>query len=723
MSDAENLVAKITHIISMKDSWAALKVESQKDSKHYVVAGQVYRPIEGMLFEFTGRWRTKGKYGLQFACEEGHCVIDDEHILPLLESGFVTGIGPSKARRLYEKFGKDLLSIIRMTPDKLTEVNGIGAKTANDIHTSFVKNERYFELCAFLKPEATDNQIRQYEEAYGEKAISVIQANPYALRHKIPGIGFRKADKLAVRQLGFALDDIRRISAAVEVAMDEGAAEGHVYLPLGKIAEYIEQLLRQAEGSTKITEELLREAVRQSLKEKNIILEKAPDVIRVYSRKLWQAERVVAKKLLDLTVPEGIRSFSEQDIQRGITQAETEFGKTYETQQREAIHMALANRISVISGGPGTGKTTILQCIVSIYERKFKDKVLLCAPTGRAAARMRDAIGHDAATIHLNYAYGESAECVIVDEVSMMDINVAQMVLSLVKPGGRLIFVGDPDQLPSVGPGNVLRDILQSGKIPNIKLEVCFRYAGALAQAAHSINQGKGVETFGDLPQDGSFSFVPVRGGDAIQKTALALYYRAVEQCGVENVCLLAPKRKESGTISVTSLNRTIREKLNPAPAPETLMFRVQDRVMLLKNGMGQNRMLVNGDIGNIIQISANEVVVRFDDGVEEPFEYEEFIRHFTLAYSSTIHKSQGQEYQVVILACCSADKYMLSRNLIYTAITRAKRQCYVVGEPEAVNYAASKIDSCRRNTLLQTRLIYPQLAAADEEDMHEQKN
>lgn len=718
MSEAETLVAKIAHIISVKDSWAALQVINEADKKRYTVAGQVVRPIEGMVFEFTGKWVEKARYGRQFACEEGHCVIDEDHILPLLESGFVVGIGPAKARRLYDVFGKELMSIIRHNPEKLTTVNGIGPKTAAAIHASFLENERYFELCSFLKPEATDNQIRSFEKVYGENAVAVIQSNPYDLIDAIPGIGFRKADKLAVRQLNFPLDDGRRISAAIQFAMQEGASEGHIFLPLDKLSETAERLLGQAEGSVRVTENMLREAVRQALKDKRIVLEKSPDTIRVYLKKLWNAERVVARKLLEMTDPTGIRNFSALDIENGIKQAELDAGIQYEIQQKKAIRMALSNRVSVISGGPGTGKTTILQCIVSIYEKKFDEKVLLCAPTGRAAARMREAIGHDASTIHLAYNYEEKAACVIIDEVSMIDVNVACMALSLVEHGGRIVFVGDPDQLPAVGPGNVLRDILVSGKIPSIKLSVCYRYAGALAQAAHSINDGNGVEAFSTLPQDGSFTFIPARGSYAIQETALALYYDAVKAHGVENVCLLAPKRKECSSISVTSLNNIIRDKLNPAQGDSSSAFRVHDRVMLLKNGMGKNRMLANGDIGNIIQISPEGVIVRFDDGIEEPFEYDDFSRLFSLAYSSTIHKSQGQEFQVVILACSAADKYMLSRNLVYTAITRAKKKCYVVGEPEAVNYAAKKIDSSKRNTLLQIRLTYPQLAGNAEEEI-----
>ena len=709
--NSESITGKITRVLVQRDTWAVLHVDCQ--GKKCVVVGHAINPSPGMKFEFSGHWRTNSRYGLEFVSEQSRSIICSDEILSLLESGFVDGIGPAKAKRLFERFGPGLLDIIRKDPMRLTEVSGIGTKTAQAIHHSFLENEQYIALCEFLKPEATDRQIRMFVEKYGDDAITVIKENPYDLIENFAGISFRKADRLAIRQLGFSLDDERRIAAAIEAALIASGADGHVFLLYSELEQYVTATLKNAEGlANYLDKQVLQQAIKASLKDRRIILEKSKNEdigqMRVYARRLWAAERIVAVQLLKLMDTPSARPFRPQNILDSIENVQHEMSIQYDAQQIQAIQTALTSNVSIITGGPGTGKTTILRAIVSVYEKTYDDKVLLCAPTGRAAARMREAIDHDAGTIHLYALYGEKAKFVIVDETSMLDIEVAEMVTSLVDKGGRLLLVGDPDQLPSVGPGNVLRDLLNCKKFPSIRLNVCFRYAGAIALAANAVNNGKGVEEFQNLPQDGTFIYIPARK-EEIRETALALYYQEVANKGIGEVCLLAPKRKESGPVSVTELNRTIRNTLNPATEQlhNSAPCRVGDRVMLLKNGVGKNRALANGDLGFVTNID-KEVTVCFDDGVEEPFEFETFAQRFTLAYASTIHKSQGQEYGCVILACSAADKFMLNRFLLYTAITRAKTKCFLIGEPETINYAVSCTFAARRNTTLSARIQFP---------------
>lgn len=730
---------KITRIIAQRDTWASIKVLTP-EGQEYLASGSIIMPQNGASITMEGRWVNTERYGREFKASRANIEIvarDDRELTSLLSSKFVNGVGKDKAKAIVNHFGKDTLRIVENDYMRLTEVPGIGMKTAKTIHNSFTANRCHLELAKILKPEASDaliNRIYSFYSEKGENAVEKISENPYILIRDFVGIGFKKADAMAVVSMGMDKHDRRRIEAAVIAGLDAAANEGHCFVPLNDISAYANKVAIESQNEG-FSDDEIKTAIKSGIREKSLVIERCtatnadgheePSYI-VYNQSVWKAENKVADMLCELLKTPISNPISQEDIDYGIelteaTSTNYRTGEAFqmETLQKDAVKQALTNSVSVVTGGPGTGKTTCLKAMLNAYtQSNSPSRIVLCAPTGRAAARMNEVTGYPAHTIHYYCNLFKRSDnmddrglLVIADETSMLDINTATMLLRLVSKGGRLVLIGDPDQLPSVGAGNFLIDVIESGVVPVVRLKVGYRNSGSIAKNADRINHGKGIDSF-DL--DDEFQFISSHN-ENLRDDLLDEYYRLVDEYGLENVCCICPIRKSGrGYTSTEDLNLIIRDKLNPIPTGRYVptgkfgvTFRENDRVMLTKNTAvkGAPRPFVNGDIGTIIAVHPSTVAVKFDDDVITHFDRAQFETDFILAYASTVHKCQGQEYEAIVTACAKEHLYMLERNLLYTAITRAKKHCTLVGEGTYVTIAAKTVKGRKRNTLLKSRL------------------
>lgn len=705
-------------------SWSVIKFKPKKGAI-FTAKGSIIEITPGTPLKLYGTW-IDTDFGEQLDVYMSEITYTDatrDAVVQILSSSFLTGSGETKANLIYDKFGKDTFTIIEYNPERLTEVYGIGKYTAASLHDSYMKNKCKMELAALLKPDASDNLINKIIEKYGENdAVKTIKKDPYILcrgMKGIDGIAFGGADRIAVRKIGIALNSPVRIDAAIEAGIMNAGREGHCYLPYEEIYNHVCTALQEAQGGM-VTEEEVKERLRVSLKEHRILIEKSGNKFLVYTKGMHDLECKLADEFSNLILTRDfIPKVSDKDIKAGIEETEKQNNFTLEENQKEAVKSALKNRVCIITGGPGTGKSTILDAILKAWCKNHdKEEVLLCAPTGRAATRMREVTGFPANTIHMSVMKRPGSDgmnkLVICDEVSMVDINVCDMLLSLVSHGGRLVMIGDPDQLPSVGAGNVLHDLINCQRIPVTKLTIGHRNVGAIAYNANELNHCHGVDSF---QLDDTFKYIE-SDSDSLQTHVLEEYYKIVDKYGIKDTCCICPM-KSRGSTSTKKLNEIIREKLNPIPANKANIpsvkdsdFRINDRVMLTKNtrnAEGATRMLVNGDLGFITDIRwvQKKVTVTFDDGEKGIFDFQEFAKKFELAYASTIHKCQGQEYKAVVIPCSGEHYIMLQKNLLYTAVTRAKKECILVGGKKYVRMAAENEAATQRYTMLAWRIYH----------------
>lgn len=730
--------------------WVCIAVNPIEEARDFNASGVMPGIAEGVTVELVGNWTENEKFGRTFKVTSAFYDISretsEEVVVAILSSRWFPGIGAKKAEEIYKKFGPSTMSIIKKNPQELKCISGIGKKTADKLSECVKNFSEQLQLAQFLKPEVTDAMIERLIQNYGsaKQVLLAIRENPYKMIQKVDGVGFRKADYIARNTFSFPLNDPRRIQAAIGCALLDATKSGDCFLMIEQMAQQTQKYVSSCGVEAGFTYNETNAQLAALQKAGKIVCVRTPDKKTVvYHPAIYQAEKEVAAKLADMivSVKDALPIFDD-NIRKGISQTEEQYGKEagisfkFEDFQRKAVETALKNRVTIITGGPGTGKTTCMRAILNAFKLQYgPEKILLCAPTGRAASRMQEVAKLPAKTIHSALA-GGPRPFVIADEVSMIDIEVMSMLLSLVAENGRLILIGDPDQLPSVGPGNVLNDLIDSGTIPVVKLKVGYRNSGSIAKNADRINHGILMEEF---DEDEEFQFYPAYDED-LRTVVLEKYFESVEKYGLKETCLITPMRKKNtGYTSATDLNLIIRDRLNPqetlgengAPLKPTtsngIVFRVGDRVMLTKNHNYPQypRLLVNGDVGTITACDDKKVSVLFDDpavqviknerkkGATEEREVPVEItverglaeREFILAYASTVHKCQGMEYKSVVFACGKEHIYMLQRNLVYTAITRAKKKCTIVGDASYVDYAAKTVRSVTRNTLLKLRL------------------
>jgi exodeoxyribonuclease V alpha subunit len=641
-----------------------------------------------------------------------------------LGSGLIKGVGPAYAARIVGRFGLDTLDILETDPDRLSEVAGLGRTRVECIKKAWLEQKEIHGIMVFLQGHgiSATYAVKIYK-TYGRKALSVVKNNPYQLAEDIWGVGFRIADSIAL-SLGVPANDPRRARAGLLFALDESAGEGHCFLPKDKLLEQAVYLLKLTGKSEQFPEQedlysdrdLIEEQIKRLLLDDKIAVEGE----NIALAPLYFAEKGAAAKLLELS--SGKPYYSIQHVDQAVDWASNKMGLELAPEQAEAIKMGLCQKVSVITGGPGTGKSTILKALLLILAQKGI-VVKLAAPTGRAAKRLSETSGREAKTIHRLLEYDAAihafkrnrdnplkADMVIIDESSMMDITLSNSLLKAIADKASLVLVGDVDQLPSVGPGNVLKDIIDSGQVPVTRLQAVFRQGpGSLISLnASRINGGKFLELLPDYEGDKDFYCIFRADAEDIEKEILSLCSGRLKKKynfdPVRDIQILTPMRK--GIIGTENLNSRLQETLNPkAQSHDGRQRRLQvgDKVMQIRNNYDKD--VFNGDLGFISSIDSEE------ESMEVSFEGRKVLYEATdlgevvLAYSITVHKSQGSEFSCVIIPVHTTHYPLLQRNLLYTAVTRGKKLVILVGSKKAINIAINNDRVVKRFTMLKERL------------------
>ena len=691
-----------------ENGYAILELITNKNELITVVGVMPYVG-EGETLKVYGKWVHNPKYGRQFSASNYEKVMpsDAVSIMRYLASGAIKGVGPKTAQRIVETYGEDSFDVIENHPEWLAEISGITPKKARLIGEEFQKSAGMRSTMMFFREYFGAALTMKIYKRWGQKSVELAKENPYILCEEIDGIGFEKADSMA-RSLGFGEDGLDRVSSGVLYIMRHRITHnGHVCFPESEILRLGAEILGVSEQGIKL-------ALVALAKSNKICAIKHKGVRYIYSKESYDAEKYIARKLnlLDKVCA----SVDARDMQVFIQREERKSGIEYAPLQKKAITSSLESGVMILTGGPGTGKTTVVRALIEIFD-SMGFEVALAAPTGRAANRMSEATSREAKTIHrlLEMDFSDSAygkfnrdennlldeEVIIVDEASMIDQWLMYSLLKAIKPGARLIIIGDSDQLPSVGAGNVLRDIIDGGRFATIRLNEIFRQASEslIITNAHAINRG-------DMPnmesKDKDFFFLPRASSREIAYTVADLCKNRLPKAyGIQataNMQVISPSRKgEAGT---ENLNVLLQETLNPASFGKKeykyreVVFRQGDRVMQIKNnydiqwqksdgtvGYG----IFNGDIGSICDIDfKNQYIdIVFDDrSVKYDFSFLEELEH---AYAITVHKSQGSEYPIVIIPAYRAPEMLLTRNMLYTAVTRAQKMVIVVGDREII--------------------------------------
>ena len=720
----------ISSVIYLNDENGYAVVRMETDSGEMVTAvGCLPYIAPGEMISAEGSWVTHAQHGRQFKIEQSNRLLPTsaDGIYEYLAGSTVKGIGPATAALIVDRFKEKSLDILEMHPEKLAEIKGISLTKAKDLSASFKKQagvRRLTEfLCAYgIKPLVA---LKLYR-AYGSAALETVHENPYIISASHIGASFAEADNLAL-ELGIEGDSINRISAAVLFELQHNSGNGHCFIPRDKLIAATSQLIS-------VPADLVSDAIDSLSENGGLVCDKVANLNVCYLTELYEAETYTAERLKSMV---GLKTKSSANIERLITKLESLYDISYAPLQKQSIELALNNRILVITGGPGTGKTTILKGILSLYD-ELELETLLAAPTGRAAKRMSELTGREASTIHrlLGAKMAEDGETVVfskhegdplncdalvLDECSMVDITLMSSLLKALKPGCRLVLVGDADQLPSVGPGNVFSDIIRSQTVPTVLLTEIFRQKGdsRIVRNAHMINRGEHPDfeaNTGDF-----FRLRRLNGGTAVETIVELCARRLPENMKIPSASIqvLSPTRKgETGTVN---LNKRLQAALNPPSESKKeklfgeAVFRVGDRVIQTKNnydtiwktkGGVSGAGVYNGDIGTIAQIDpiTETLTVDFEDKLATySFEMLNELEH---AWALTVHKSQGSEYRAVVLALSGDVQMLLTRGVLYTAVTRAKELLIMVGDDNIAHRMIDNNKQSRRYSALRLRLI-----------------
>ena len=687
-------------------------LDGQGNKLHSITVVGFYLPIvERVKVDMTGRWKKDARYGLQFEMESYEEVIDPgkNGIVAYLSSGLIRGIGKKLAERIYNTFGDDTLKVLDNDPDRIREVPGISGKRCELIHDAYLETRSARRIITLLSPlDVSASQSIRLQKALGVRAEELLKEHPYEVFEKglLP---FETADRLAERQ-GISRSAPERVAAGLLHTLEQAEQSGHLCLHKERFIQKAVELLHTHE----LTRMVVAKQAFEMLQAGRLVLYRD----HVYRPIMAKAENGVAQCVREMLQRKNLPFMGDLDDE--IDQQEKELGFTLAEEQRQAVKTALASPICIISGGPGTGKTSIQRVFLNIYRKLFPEaKIVCCAPTGRAARKLEESTGLPASTVHkaLNLLAGESddlgfpeqldADLVLVDEVSMLDMMVTWHLFNALPPMCRLVLVGDADQLPSVGPGAVLSELIRCGQVPLVMLDKVFRQSegSLIAENARHIRHG---ET--ELQFDGDFQFWSSADIEQSAQWLERLYLQEVGRYGVDNVALLTPFRAKTVT-GVRAMNERLRTLVNPPSADKAELtvgqrvFRRGDKVMQTKN----REEVSNGDIGYIRKIEQDTdgflVEVDFHGGRIVSYEDSESLSHLDLAYATTIHKSQGGQYDSVLLSIQNLHGRMLKRPLVYTGLTRAKRRAIVVGDWPAVIRAIETVDTERRNTLLAARI------------------
>ncbi|MYC13819.1 MAG: ATP-dependent RecD-like DNA helicase [Gemmatimonadetes bacterium] len=688
---------------------ARLQVEglAAYNNRPATIVGEMLSINPGETVVLEGEWTTHKQYGAQFKIESYQTVHPStvEGMRRYLGSGLIKGIGPVTAKRIVDHFGKEALDVIERDPKRLVEVEGLGAKRAKWIIEVWEDQREIHNVMLFLQShEVGTGYAAKIWKKYGHEAVELIRENPYRLSVDVWGIGFLTADRIA-QKMGIPAHSDRRIQAGLLHVLNEAAdKEGHVFLPEDALIESCAEALD-------VPVDAIPPCVAQLLSEELIIV----DDKRVYLPHLYYAEQGAATRCYQLSQVQRIEL---GNIPAEIRAIEQRDGVTFAPRQKLALEKALSHNLLVLTGGPGTGKTTTIKGLIALLETRNK-KIALAAPTGRAAKRMSEATGHEAKTIHrlLKFSPSEMAfeknfenpleiEALIVDEISMVDTVLMNSLLRAVPISASVVLVGDVDQLPSVGAGNVLKDVIASGIVEVVELNEIFRQAqtSRIITNAHAINRGEMPYLQND--RDADFFFLEVSEPDQVVEMVCGLCAarlpRTYRLDSIEDIQVLVPMYR--GETGANNLNQVLQDELNPKGQEMTrggIRFRVGDKVMQVRNNY--DRDVFNGDIGRVQGIEDDILRVRFQDRVLE-YEFSE-LDELVLAYAMSVHKSQGAEFRAVVMPLTTQHYMMLQRNLLYTAITRARELVVLAGTKQALGMAVRNNRVAERHTTLSQRI------------------
>lgn len=754
----DTVTGYVDHIIYQNKENGYAVVALVTEGEELVCVGSFHTIETGETLELEGNFVEHPLYGMQLKVEQAQRVQPDDEtsMVRYLGSGAIKGVGESLAARIVKKFGRDSFRVIEEEPERLAEIKGISERKAREIAEQMLEKKDVREAYVFLQKYGISNTLAvKIFNRYGMELYGIMKENPYKLAEDIDGIGFKKADEIAAK-VGIHTDSDFRVRSGIMYALFQAAGEGHTYLPDGILMKRTAELLM-------LREEVIALQLSNLAMDKKLVIKKAGEEKRIYASSYYYAELNCARMLHDLNImvsdtgAEGQKETEELKIKRLLQELEKEQGIILDDLQKRAVLQSVRSGVMILSGGPGTGKTTTINTIIRYFEAEGMD-ILLAAPTGRAAKRMTEATGYEARTIHrlleINGAMEGSsakpeedsawqkegkraqferneenpleADVVIIDEMSMVDIHLFKSLLSAVSVGTRLIMVGDVDQLPSVGPGQVLQDLISSGAFPVVILKRIFRQAGEsdIVVNAHKINRGEEIE-LNNKSMD--FFFLERKDVNVIYKHMIQLIREKLPpyvNAGPYDIQVLTPMRK--GNLGVEVLNGILQQYLNPPDGKKKehrlgeRLFREGDKVMQIKNnyqipweivskygipvdsGMG----IFNGDMGIITKIdeASSLLEVEYDEHRRAEYSFSG-LDEIELAYAVTIHKSQGSEYPAVLLPIMNGPKPLLNRNLLYTAVTRAKKCVTILGSRETLREMIQNEKQHRRYTSLCDRI------------------
>ena len=690
---------------NQENGYSIMKVKVKGYNDLVTIVGSLLDVPVGSVLLCDGDWKVDKRFGNQFVVETWQEVMPATiyGIEKYLGSGLVKGIGPKFAHLIVEKFGTETIDIIETDIERLYEVVGIGKKRVEKIKESWEKQKDIKDVMLFLQGYgvSTAYAAKIYRQ-YGKESIETVKGNPYKLADDIWGIGFKTADGIASK-MGYEKNDIRRCKSGLNYTLNQLSEEGHVYAVEQQLVESAKKLLEA-------DEEPIRQAMSEMLASDELKQEKDA----IYLPPFYFSEVGTARKILGLLNQPSIK----ENVSLDINAIQQSSGIVYDDVQIEAIQQAVDAKVMVLTGGPGTGKTTTTQGIIAAF-RSMGLRILLAAPTGRAAKRMSEATGMEAKTIHRLLEYNPAdgykrndenpleGDALIVDECSMVDIMLMYNLMKAIPTNMRLVLVGDIDQLPSVGAGNVLRDIIDSERVPVIRLTRIFRQAqtSRIVMNAHAINNG----SFPDISngKNTDFFFIKMEDPEKVAEQIVNLVQNRLPKAynqPLSNIQVLTPMQR--GVVGAANLNAILQEALNNSTqslSRSGYVFKKGDRVMQIRNNYDKD--VFNGDIGvvNSIDQEDRSLTVDFDSHIVA-YEVSE-LDELTLAYATTIHKSQGSEYPIVVIPIMMNHYVMLQRNLVYTAITRSKKVCVLIGQVKALAYAVHHQTVTDRNTLLKERI------------------
>ena len=739
MEEIEGVLAEIIYQNEV-NSYVVGVFETEEEQ--FTVVGYLPFVKKGDTLKIVGKFIEHKDYGEQFKIETFEKLMPQT--LGALESylanGNIKGVGPATASKIVNKFGEDTIHVLKYEPQKLAQIKGITKAKAVEISESFIENWEVWQIVGFLERFGMGAEsAKKVYDLLGINAIAEIEANPYILIDISRGVDFKQIDQMAI-ELGVEKENQKRVKSGIKYALIKITYNGHCCTLKENLIEYVKNLLN-------VSEAVIEDGIINLKVNNEIIVEDRDGEEWIYLYSFYNAENQIAQNILGLDRYKNVKKVA--NIEKELKLVEERTDILLSERQKEAIRAINDNNVTIITGGPGTGKTTIIKSIIEIYKQK-KYKIVLCAPTGRAAKRMTETTGEEASTLHRLLEIGKvdeeslfkkdneyqgapiDGDIIIVDEVSMVDMFIMSYLLDCIYKGTKLILVGDCDQLPSVGPGSVLKDLISSEKITTVHLDKIFRQAAKskIIVNAHRVNSGKKFiskedkEMEEDSKQD--FFFIKENNQEKVLEQVLSLCNGRLKKFGdydfFESIQVLSPTKK--GMLGTKEMNKALQEELNPHREGEAeknsmgAIFRIGDRVMQIKNNYdiywekksnGEVEVgngVFNGETGTILNINEKEknICVKFDD---EKFVWYEFndLEQIEHSYCITIHKAQGSEFDVVIMIVPQAAPMLLTRNLLYTGLTRAKKLLIVIGNERVVDYMINNVDSKKRNTGLEFKL------------------